>query len=318
MSDKDGNVPSGLEGSMKKYEEKREERERLRLQGETRGSKVRSGTEKLLTRTLSGLFYSVIVLVCIFWGPLPCAVLFCAMAWLCCSEFFRMARMLGRMPNELVGLTAAVAFVACPLLPDTAAAAIFSLLVLACGVWFVWTARASISDVAITVFGPVYTGFLLSFMMRIRLMEAPGQAGEGPMAMAALLTFGVIASIWMSDAAAYFVGSRFGRHKMVPKISPHKTWEGFVGGMAGSIFVWVLMWLVGLPCVTLPLAVLGGVGVGALGVVGDLFESRLKRAAGVKDSGNFIPGHGGMLDRTDSILFGSMTAYFILRLGGLL
>jgi len=78
------------------------------------------------------------------------------------------------------------------------------------------------------------------------------------------------------------------------------------------------MWVVGLPCVTLPLALLGGVCVGAVGVIGDLFESRLKRAAGVKDSGNFLPGHGGMLDRTDSILFGSMTAFFILRLGGLL
>lgn len=316
MSDDSRHVrgPQGLERPMDKYEKKRDEREELRLEGGTRSSRVRSGTEKLLTRTLSGLFYSVTVLVCIFWGPLPCAVLFCAMAWLCCSEFFRMARMLGRMPNELIGLTAAVAFVVCPLLPDVALMAVFSLLVLSCGVWFVWTARASISDAAITVFGPVYTGFLLSSIMYVRVMDVPSQ----PLPAAALLTFGVISSIWMSDAAAYFVGQRFGRHKMVPKISPHKTWEGFAGGMVGSVFVWLLMWVVGLPHVTLPLALTGGVCVGAVGVIGDLFESRLKRAAGVKDSGNFLPGHGGMLDRTDSILFGSMTAFFILRLGGLL
>lgn len=104
---------------------------------------------------------------------------------------------------------------------------------------------------------------------------------------------------------------------MAPKISPHKTWEGFAGGIVGSIGVWLLMYAIHLPGVSLPIALLGGVGVGTIGVIGDLFESRLKRSAGVKDSGNFIPGHGGMLDRTDSILFGVMTAYFILRLGGL-
>lgn len=312
----DGEEPSsGLTGAMDKLEERREAREDLRLAGETRSGKVRTASEKLITRTLSGIAYSVTVLVCIFLGTVPCALLFAAMGWLCCSEFFRVSRMLGRMPNELVGLTATVLFVLYPLMPADALIAIFSVLVLVTGVWYVGTPRASIGDAALTVFGPVYTGFLLSAVVSIHMLHAP-DAPFDPMA-AALLTFGVIASIWMSDAAAFFVGSRFGRHRMVPKISPNKTWEGFAGGMVGSVFVWMLMMVVGLPCVTVPLALLGGLSVGAIGVVGDLFESRIKRAAGVKDSGTFIPGHGGMLDRTDSILFGTMTAYFVLRLGGL-
>ena len=311
----DAEKTEGLDTAIHHYEQNRERRETLRLEGSTRSSKVRRLSEKMLTRTLSGILYSIVVIICLFWGAIPTALLFSAMAWLCCSEFFRMSRMMGRMPNELIGLAAAVAFALSPLFPPLTLTAIFSVLVLATGVWYVWTARASVSDAAVTVFAPIYTGYLLSAVTSIRLMH--GSATYFGVSAEAVLCFGVIASIWMNDAVAYLVGSRWGSHRMAPKISPHKTWEGFAGGIVGSIGVWLLMYAIHLPGVSLPIALLGGVGVGTIGVIGDLFESRLKRSAGVKDSGNFIPGHGGMLDRTDSILFGVMTAYFILRLGGL-
>ena len=117
---------------------------------------------------------------------------------------------------------------------------------------------------------------------------------------------------------AYAIGSRFGVHKLAPRISPHKSWEGFYGGIVASVIIWAILAAFGVAGLEMPLAILGGLFVGIAGVVGDLFESRLKRGLGVKDSGNLMPGHGGLLDRSDSMLFGSMAAYFVLFFGGIL
>lgn len=284
--------------------------EAVRAIGGLRSQRARSWTERLLTRTTSGAIYAITVVVCLFWGRVPTMVLIAGMAWLCCSEFYRIVRMGGRMPNELIGLTAAVLYPVVALLNPGAMTLVTLLSMLACGIWYVLTPRFSISDASITMFGAIYTGLLLSSVVTIR-MASPGFEG-------ALLTFGTMGSIWLSDAAAYFVGSRIGKHKMAPRISPNKSWEGFFGGMVGSILIWVLLFILKVEDISLPLALLAGVLVDITGVAGDLFESRLKRSVGVKDSGNLLPGHGGLLDRTDSLLFGCMTALFILRFGGIL
>ena len=112
------------------------------------------------------------------------------------------------------------------------------------------------------------------------------------------LLLGVIAAIWVADTAAYFIGKRFGRHKLAPKISPGKTWEGVFGAWAGvGIYGFVLCqvfhfsyWII---------IVLWGLTV--LSIIGDLLESLIKRQAGMKDSGTLLPGHGGMLDRIDGL-----------------
>ena len=114
------------------------------------------------------------------------------------------------------------------------------------------------------------------------------------------------------------VGSRLGKPKMAPKISPNKSWEGFVGGLIGSVLIWVILWATGLYGFDLWFAAVAGVAVGVMGVFGDLIESRIKRGVGVKDSGHLIPGHGGMLDRSDSLIFGCITAYLLLHIGGVL
>ena len=113
-------------------------------------------------------------------------------------------------------------------------------------------------------------------------------------------------------------GHRIGKHKMVPKISPKKSWEGFVGGILGSVLIWLILWATHFYKLSLPYALLCGVVVSILGVIGDLIESRIKRGVGVKDSGNLIPGHGGMLDRSDSLIFGCITAQLLLMIGGVL
>jgi phosphatidate cytidylyltransferase len=119
------------------------------------------------------------------------------------------------------------------------------------------------------------------------------------------LLLGVMALVWVADIAAYFVGRAFGRHKLAPQISPGKTWEGVAGAVAGVLIVGMTMFVLAWPAhVSLhgllfvaPLLVV----LTAMSIAGDLFESLLKRHAGIKDSGTLLPGHGGILDRIDSL-----------------
>lgn len=120
----------------------------------------------------------------------------------------------------------------------------------------------------------------------------------GPLAL-----LGVMAFVWLADIGAYFAGRRFGKHKLAPNISPGKTWEGAIGGgLAGVVFCWLVAWkLPALPADSVLMWTAIGVLFAAFSVMGDLFESLLKRQAGLKDSSNILPGHGGLLDRIDSL-----------------
>ena len=112
------------------------------------------------------------------------------------------------------------------------------------------------------------------------------------------LLLAVLGTVWISDSAAYFVGRRFGRRKLAPSISPGKTWEG-VGGALVAVVLYALAWAsLGAPSAAWLVPILLGLAV--VGIIGDLFESLIKRQAGVKDSGTLLPGHGGVLDRIDA------------------
>ncbi|KFN48325.1 hypothetical protein N790_06600 [Arenimonas malthae CC-JY-1] len=109
--------------------------------------------------------------------------------------------------------------------------------------------------------------------------------------------------VWIADSGAYFAGSKFGKRKLAPSISPGKTWEGVYGGLAATALLAVLGFpLLGLDWTALPALLLATLLVAGISVVGDLFESLMKRHSGVKDSGALFPGHGGLMDRLDSIL----------------
>ena len=122
----------------------------------------------------------------------------------------------------------------------------------------------------------------------------------------------LLLSIWASDTFAYFVGKKWGARRIVPDISPNKTLEGFIGGFIGC----VLTGWIGSICLGLPSTLGTGIGiiVGIMAPLGDLFESKLKRLANKKDSGNLLPGHGGVLDRFDSLLFATplVLAYILM------
>lgn len=294
----------------KKLERRLEERESQRVEGNLRSQRARNWTERLLTRSMTGAIYALCVFVCLLWGQVPTMVLIAAMSWLCCSEFYRIVRMSGRMPNEFIGLTATVLYPAGALISIESSQALTFIFILLVGTWYVLTPRAGIGDAAVTVFGALYTGFLFSSIVTIR--------ASNPDFDGALLSLGVMASVWINDAFAFFVGSRFGAHKLAPRISPNKSWEGVLGGIVGSCLIWFVLVFLGVYNLPAVLALIAGVLCGIAASIGDLFESRLKRAVGVKDSGNLMPGHGGLLDRSDSMLFACMTAYFVLHIGGFL
>lgn len=157
----------------------------------------------------------------------------------------------------------------------------------------------AVQSVAFTLLGVFYVGWLLSYVLWLRLLI------DGP-----YYVFYIFGVVWLGDAAALVGGTLMGRHKLAPSISPRKTVEGAVGGVLGSLCGAVLggLWLLGHFTITQCLAV--GFILAVLGQLGDLSESLLKRSTGIKDSGRLIPGHGGILDKVDGILFGAPTLYY--------
>jgi len=152
-----------------------------------------------------------------------------------------------------------------------------------------------------TIAGILYIGWLMSYLVALRELDD----GRNWVFLALFATFG-------SDTAAFFAGRALGRHKLSPHISPQKTWEGAIAGLLGAIVI-SLLFTIPTP-LSLPLsygqAILLGLLVSIFGQLGDLAESLLKRSMGVKDSGRLVPGHGGFLDRMDSIVFASIVVYY--------
>ena len=170
-------------------------------------------------------------------------------------------------------------------------------------------------NTGLTCMALVYLG--LSFAHFILLRELTGPVYTlplwGPMSLGEALLWTVMFATWASDTFAYFGGRAFGRTKLLPRVSPKKTREGALCGFIGCVLtVWLLgnVWL-GYPL--LPVLLLG-IGIGIFAPLGDLVESILKRSCDIKDSGNFFPGHGGVLDRCDSLIFSVPFAYYFITL----
>lgn len=229
-------------------------------------------------------------------------------------ELLAMARKLGQRPHGAVALGASALVAGSfqgPELCTVGAVAIAVALPLLAGLRRADLSAAAFHDVAITLAAALTVAVPLGFMTRIRQLEAAhGLAGD-------LILVGLF-SLWGSDGLAYYVGRAFGKHRMAPNVSPKKTWEGAVGGVLGAFLGAFLYGRLLWPAAATPLpaAVVAGVAVvvGLLGPPGDLAESVLKRSAGVKDSGTLFPGHGGLLDRVDSLLFVTPVLYYYYRL----
>ncbi len=169
--------------------------------------------------------------------------------------------------------------------------------------------KSGIIAISITLFGLLYVPWLLNFIQKINFFGQQGVKGEWYVLYFVLVTK-------LSDCGAYAVGSLIGKHKMIPRISPGKTWEGFGGAIVVSTGASVIFALVAgsrLTGMTLPHSIILGIILSTAAVIGDLIESLFKREAGLKDSGHLFPGIGGILDLLDSLLFNAPLMYLYLR-----
>ena len=181
--------------------------------------------------------------------------------------------------------------------------AAFTVFLLATSLFFLFRfndIRLVAAEVGMLAFGILYVPLLLGYLPLLRT-EIYG------VKWIFLLMFIVMSG----DSAAYYLGCSFGKHKLYPAVSPNKSIEGAIGGILGSLAGTFVFKAVFFPEIGVLLCVVTALAVGMAGQLGDLFESLLKRSCGVKDSGNIIPGHGGILDRLDSILFAAPVIWFM-------
>ncbi len=272
----------------------------------------------LRTRALSALVLVPVLLVALYLGVQAVALVLALVAGLAGMEVFRLLRAAGYPSLALFGTAIAVALVLqAGFVPDAEK----GLVLVAIGAVLAGVGSLMRTDprdglVAwiATLFGAIYVG-LLSFVLHVATSAPPVEASAPLYAVGAergwilLLVLGV----WSFDTGAYLVGSQIGRHKFLTHISPSKSIEGLVGGLVACTIVIALM-LAGLGQPPIGAIVLGPL-LGLVAQAGDLAESMLKRAAGAKDSGTLIPGHGGILDRIDSFLFAApVVALYVLAI----
>ena len=266
-----------------------------------------------------------IAVLILYVGGWIMAVVLAAVAAGGALEFYRLARQRGVRP--FAGAGAGLAGVPVLLAAATPHAEVWTLRIFIAAMLLIAAAAifrrgvdgSPLTVMAVTVFSALFTGGTLLYAMLLRLTTVPGASTDwhgwvGP----ALLAFPMTLT-WMGDTLAYFGGRAFGRHKLIPAISPAKTVEGALAGVIGTTVVGALYayfvfgaWL-GVPVSAGAGALIGFV-VSPIAQTGDLVESLLKREAGVKDSGTLLPGHGGVLDRFDALFLSIPVTYWLLML----
>ena len=281
--------------------------------------------KNLWVRSVSGAVLVVVVLGAILWSKWSFAALLMAILLGGEWEFYRMAQKAGYAPQKVLGFVAGaiiliVAFILMWLLDDSTTVS-SQYLIIAVGlalyimmlipVMFICElyrkSPTPIANIGSTLMGIVYVAMPLALLFFIPLL-----LGRGVWNPWALIFY--IFIIWANDVCAYLVGMSIGKHRLFQRISPKKSWEGFFGGLAGA----VATGLAAAYALDANYWVWGGLALVASlsGVAGDLVESMFKREAGVKDSGQVIPGHGGVLDRFDALLLSAPYVFLYLLLVG--
>ena len=258
------------------------------------------------TRIIAALIGIPPVLAAVFLaGPVPFGAIVLALAILALHEYLRLCAVEPLITAGVLACSVPV-LVAVPVgrASSVGAAALLTLALLS--LWRVKDTERRFRGLAEGVLGLCYIGYAMACLWLLRMETTHGAAW----------LFLVLGATWAGDSAAFFVGSRFGRRRFCPTLSPNKTWAGAFGGLAGSLAGGLLSLPLLAGDVPVWLVAATSLAVGLTGQLGDLFESLWKRAKGVKDSGNLIPGHGGILDRIDSLLIGIPVGYHIVRTWG--
>jgi len=274
------------------------------------------------TRALTAVVFVAVLLSCIYYSYTSFSVLFLIVSVWGLYEFYQLAEKLGAKPYKAIGLITGALFFCQAIAANSTFGALISqntlLIISILGVFIAFLFALfdakpnTIVNLAYTVFGIVYAVLPFTLLLYISCYHNSSSTGFLP-PYNFHYVLGIILLIWVSDSGAYLVGSFIGKHKLYERISPGKTWEGSIGAtlitMGCSLII--AQWF---PELALKHWLVISVLVCVFGTLGDLVESMLKRQAGVKDSGKIMPGHGGILDRFDSLLFVSPFIYAYLEL----
>ena len=279
-----------------------------------------SATEKfsdLPARLVSGIAYILISVACIAAGEIPFLIYTMVTAAICSYEWSRMCTpskaitICGTvLPALLIGIFYFFGYAGLGI-------ALSCALALSVGAYAITPESTIFSAISKTLVGALYVACALCCAISI-YVSVSAVFELGLISTGSIFVLALFASVWISDGAAYLIGCRFGKHKLAPKISPKKSVEGCVAGIIACSIAWLLVSFIP----GIGISPLAGIATGAVcavaGIIGDLAESKLKRSVGVKDSGSIMPGHGGLLDRTDSLLLAAPAALAMLTLFGTL
>ncbi|MFC1904485.1 phosphatidate cytidylyltransferase [Chloroflexota bacterium] len=279
----------------------------------TRGRRTELIDNSTLKKRIITVLWGVPLLAAAVWfdKPLPWFGIFVAI-WgvLAVHEFYRLVATSKVPPLTYFGLIWTLLFILSPHFDhDVITPLLLTSAVILPLIWLMLRPKKTeVFTVWIwTIAGVLYVGWLLSYLVALRGLDNPQTVllDEGRNWL-----FFVIFTTFASDSAAFFVGRAWGKHHLAPSVSPSKTWEGTIAGISGAIIASLVL----TSLLSLPLgygqAILLGLMVSVFGQLGDLIESLFKRNMGVKDSGKLIPGHGGFLDRMDSIVFAGIVVYY--------
>jgi len=263
----------------------------------------------LKTRLISIIILLPFLVAAIVLGGLPFAVFAAAILAIAAWEFWRMYKQAGYSPSVVI-LTGGTFILVLLRYFDAFDSSGIALALLALAAMAYHTiayqrgAEQSAVDFCLTLGGLIYLGWMGAYFVSLR------QLPDGEW-----WTLLILPAIGIGDAGAYAIGGHFGKHKMMTRVSPNKSWEGYFGGIASAVLltpVIALFWHVMAPAITIERAALAGFIVALVAPLGDFGESMLKRQFGVKDTSNLIPGHGGVLDRLDSMLWAAVIGYLIV------
>ena len=266
------------------------------------------------TRIISGTIFGAIgVGIILLDNSLVDSIFITVLALVACFEFFRAFRNKGINSISWIGYVSCLAI----MLVDNHIPEEYKILIYKMGISIIAVSifaymvisklERNIRDIATTVMCVIYIPTLFSFIKRVLMLEN-----------GRILIWYVILGAFASDTFAYFVGSKLGKHKLCPTISPNKTVEGSIGGICGVIISYVILTIIGNKYFNFNMNIVYWVLIAIVssivGQMGDLTESAIKRYCGIKDSGNIIPGHGGILDRFDSLIFVAPIVYIFIKL----
>jgi len=262
---------------------------------------VQYRSDKMLKRIVSAIVGLPLLLAVIYAGDIPLFTGILVISLIGLREFYNACKNKSLVPIEIVGYLGAIALIVIVnfFYNSSYVLFLFFILIFTVNIIQLISNKYNFLDGSITLYGILYVPLLLSYILLIS--QQPNNK----------IIWLIFTTAWGTDTFAYFSGYFFGKTKLCPSISPKKTVEGAIGGVLGSMIISVLFGYFFLQDYLIVAAFIGAIG-SIVAQVGDLSASLIKRYTGIKDFGNLMPGHGGVLDRFDSILFTAPTVYYIL------